>query len=85
MLVPSAPGGTARVPVGTAAADRCCPTRAGVSVAPMPTAWIGPPLFAAAPADASSQRPSQPDEIGVCGDAVCQMDIERKWLWSGCG
>ena len=34
---------------------------------------------------ASSQRPIQPVETGSAGDAVCQMSMDRKWLWSGCG
>ncbi len=33
----------------------------------------------------SSQRPTHPDGTGVSGDAVCQMSIDRKWLWSGLG
>ncbi len=34
---------------------------------------------------ASSQRPIHPVLVGALGEAVCQMSIERKWLWSGCG
>ena len=34
---------------------------------------------------ASSQRPSQPAPVGVSGEAVCQIAIDRKWLWSGRG
>ncbi len=33
----------------------------------------------------SSQRPSQPVGTEVRGEAVCQIAMERKWLWSGVG
>ena len=34
---------------------------------------------------ASSHRPIQPVETGSDGEAVCQMSIDRKCLWSGRG
>lgn len=54
-------------------------TASGGSTAPMLTARSGSSPVA------SSQRPIQPVETGSAGDAVCQMSMDRKWLWSGFG
>ena len=55
------------------------PTASGGSTSPMLSASNG-----SSPA-VSSQRPIHPVVTGVSGDAVCQMSIDRKWLWSGFG
>src|ERR1700733_15966294 len=63
----------------SAAAVHFSPTASGGRTEPILTARSGSlPV-------ASSQRPIQPVETGWAGDAVCQMSIDRKWLWSGCG
>lgn len=33
--------------------------------------------------DQRAPRTGSGSELGSAGDAVCQMPIERKWLWSG--
>ena len=63
----------------SAAAVYFSPTASGGSTGPMLTARSGSSPVA------SSQRPIQPVETGSAGDAVCQMSIDRKWLWSGWG
>jgi hypothetical protein len=77
--VPYAPAGARIEPTGRAAAAVLTPTASGGRVAPTETARSG-----SAPV-ASSQRPIQPVDTGWSGEAVCQMSIERKWLWSGSG
>ncbi len=66
-------------PTANAAAVALAPTASGGSTSPMLSASSG-----SSPA-VSSHRPTQPLDTGVSGDAVCQMSIDRKWLWSGCG
>ena len=66
-------------PTDRAAAVALVPTASGGSTSPMLSASKG-----SSPA-VSSQRPTHPDATGVSGDAVCQMSIDRKWLWSGFG
>ena len=66
-------------PTDSAAAVAFSPTASGGSTAPMLTARSGSSPVA------SSHRPIQPVDTGSVGDAVCQMSIDRKWLWSGCG
>ncbi len=74
------PVGIATPPVdGTAAPAQCWPASIGGSTGPTFTASSGSAPFA------SSQRPSHPVGCGVPGDAVCQIDIDLKWLRSGFG
>ena len=61
------------------AAEVFSPANNGGSTGSMASACSGLPSVA------SSQRPSHPVCTGVCGEAVCQMPIDRKWLWSGFG
>ncbi|WP_224756198.1 hypothetical protein [Streptomyces sp. col6] len=72
--------GSFRPPSRTAAPAVVSPAMSGGSVAPTETALSGSP-----PPSWSSQRPSHPEGTGPDGDAVCQIAIERKWLWSGFG
>jgi hypothetical protein len=55
------------------------PTASGGRVAPTDTTRSGSGRVT------SSQRPIQPVAAGRSGEPVCQMSIERKWLWSGFG
>ena len=66
-------------PTDRAAAVAFAPTASGGSTAPMLSARSGSSPVA------SSQRPIQPVLTGRPGEAVCQMSIDRKWLWSGFG
>ncbi|HEY2042945.1 MAG TPA: hypothetical protein VGH11_09730 [Jatrophihabitans sp.] len=73
-------GGAVRcLPSGSAAAAAFAPMANGGNTAPMFTARNGSSPVA------SSQRPIQPVLTGACGEAVCQISMLRKWLWSGCG
>ena len=67
------------MPIGSAAAAALAPTANGGNTEPMFTARSGSSPVA------SSQRPIQPVCDGASGDAVCQMSMLRKWLWSGFG
>ena len=66
-------------PTGSDAAAVRAPASIGGSTGSTDTARSG------SSPEASSQRPSQPVGTDVSGDAVCQMAIDRKWLWSGFG
>ncbi|MBV8292105.1 MAG: hypothetical protein JOY55_09875 [Mycobacterium sp.] len=52
------------------------PTASGGSTAPISTARSGSSPVA------SSQLPIQPVETGSAGDALCQISMDQKWLWS---
>jgi hypothetical protein len=65
--------------IESAAAVDFSPTANGGSTEPTLTARSGSlPV-------ASSHLPIQPVATGSDGEAVCQMSIDRKWLWSGRG
>jgi hypothetical protein len=64
---------------GTAAPAVVAPASNTGSTGSNETAWRGSPPVT------SSHRPSHPVFAGLVGEAVCQMSIERKWLWSGFG
>src|SRR6185369_1080681 len=64
---------------GTEAPALFAPASSGGSTGSNETASRGSPPWL------SSQRPSQPVLPGRVGFAVCQISIERKWLWSGLG
>ena len=64
---------------GNDTAAPCCPASNGGNTGSTDTASSGlSPVV-------SNHRPSQPVGTEVDGDAVCQMAIDRKWLWSGTG
>ena len=64
-------------PVGTEAPAVLAPASTTGSTGSNDTACRGSPPVA------SSHRPSQPVVDGLPGEPVCQMSIDRKWLWSG--
>ncbi len=77
--VPIGPLGSASPDSGSAAPAVLAPASNGGSTGSSDTALSGSRPFA------SSQRPIQPVPAGWSGEAVCQMSIDRKWLWSGFG
>ena len=77
--VASGPLGRASPRSGSAAPAVVAPASIGGSTGSSDTAERGSrPL-------ASNQRPIHPVPAGWSGEAVCQMSIDRKWLWSGFG
>ena len=76
---PIGPVGAANSVSGSATPAAFAPTASGGRVAPTETTRSGSGPVA------SSQRPIQPVVAGWSGEPLCQMSIERKWLWSGFG
>ena len=73
------PVGSASPRSGNAAPAVVAPASIGGSTGSSDTALRGSRPFA------SNHRPIHPVPAGWSGEAVCQMSIERKWLWSGFG